>query len=147
MNEEHPKIVVGADGSDLSVGALRWAAEQARRTRADLVVVTAYEIPVTIFFTPTYTEMDYLRDAEAVLARTLEGAFGRESDVPVQTELVQARPAHALTEAAKGAQLLVIGSHGHGEIFPGMHLGSVASYCVHHAPCPVLVYRGAETGR
>ena len=40
----------------------------------------------------------------------------------------------------------MIGSHGRGEL-PGMHLGSVASYCVHHAPCPVVVIRGAHTGR
>ena len=28
-----------------------------------------------------------------------------------------------------------------------MHLGSVATFCVHHAPCPVLVFRGLHTGR
>ncbi|MGH4010822.1 MAG: universal stress protein [Pseudonocardiaceae bacterium] len=40
----------------------------------------------------------------------------------------------------------MIGSHRQGEL-PGMHLGSVASYCVHHAPCPVVVVRGLHTGR
>ena len=39
-----------------------------------------------------------------------------------------------------GADMLVIGSRGEGEL-PGMHLGSTASYCVHHAPCPVVVLR------
>jgi nucleotide-binding universal stress UspA family protein len=56
------------------------------------------------------------------------------------------RPAHALTDAAAEADLLVVGSHGRGEL-PGMHLGSVAGYCVHHAPCPVLVYRVSAVGR
>jgi nucleotide-binding universal stress UspA family protein len=54
----------------------------------------------------------------------------------------QGRPARVLTHLAEGADLLVVGSHGRGEL-PGMHLGSVASYCAHHAPCPVVVLRGA----
>ena len=139
-------IVVGADGSDLSVQAIRWAADQARRTQARLVVVTGYEIPWTIIVAPTYTEADYARDARAVLDRTVDEALGPDPDVPVERRLVERRPAHALTEAAEGAQLLVVGSHGRGEI-PGMHLGSVATFCVHHAPCPVLVFRGVHTGR
>jgi nucleotide-binding universal stress UspA family protein len=141
-----PVIVVGADGSDLSVQAVRWAADQARRTQASLVVVTGYEIPWTIIVAPTYTEADYARDAQALLDHTVDEALGAEPDVPVERRLVQRRPAHALTEAAEGAQLLVVGSHGRGEI-PGMHLGSVATFCVHHAPCPVLVFRGVHTGR
>ena len=139
-------IVVGADGSDLSVQAVRWAADQARRTQASLVVVTGYEVPWTIIVAPTYTEADYARDARAVLDRTVDEALGPDPDVHVERRLVERRPAHALTEAAEGAQLLVVGSHGRGEI-PGMHLGSVATFCVHHAPCPVLVFRGAHTGR
>lgn len=139
-------IVVGADGSDLSVQAVRWAADQARRTQASLVVVTGYEVPWTIIVAPTYTEADYARDARAVLDRAVDEALGPDPDVPVERRLVERRPAHALTEAAEGAQLLVVGSHGRGEI-PGMHLGSVATFCVHHAPCPVLVFRGVHTGR
>ena len=115
-------------------------------TGADLLAVTGYEIPWTIIVAPTYTEADYVRDAMEVLNRGVAEALGPEPGVHVEKRLVQKRPAHALTEAAVGAQLLVIGSHGRGEL-PGMDLGSVASFCVHHAPCPVLVFRGAHTGR
>jgi nucleotide-binding universal stress UspA family protein len=142
---DSPVIVVGADGSDLSIQAMRWAASQAALTGARLVAVTGYEIPFTILLVPTYTEADYARDAQALLDHTVDEALGAESPVPVERRLVKRRPAHALTEAAIGAQLLVVGSHGRGEI-PGMHLGSVATYCVHHAPCPVLVFRAAHTG-
>lgn len=45
-------------------------------------------------------------------------------------------------QAAKG--FLVVGSHGYGAL-PGMHLGSVATNCVHNAPCPVLVHRTHES--
>jgi len=141
-----PVIVVGADGSDLSIDALRWAADQARLTGARLVVVTGYEPPVTIMIVPTWTEEDYALEAEKALEHTVVAALGVNPDVPVERRLVQRRPAHALTEAARGASLLVVGSHGRGEL-PGMHLGSVAGYCVHHAPCPVLVLRRATNGR
>ena len=141
-----PTIVVGADGSELSVRSLRWAADQARLTRARLVVVTGWETPLTIWVVPTWTEEDYAVRAEEVLDRTITEALGEEPDVPVERRLVRHRPAQALTEAAEGASLLVVGSHGRGEL-PGMHLGSVATYCVHHAPCPVLVFRGERTGR
>ena len=69
-------------------------------------------------------------------------------DVPVSAEVLQERPALALTGMAqtRSADLLVIGSHGKGEL-AGLHLGSVAGYCVHHAPCPVLIYRTKSTGR
>jgi nucleotide-binding universal stress UspA family protein len=73
-------------------------------------------------------------------------ALGPEPGVHVEKYLVQGRPARALAEAAEGAELLVTGSHGRGEL-PGMHLGSAASYCVHHAPCLVAVVRGRHTGR
>jgi nucleotide-binding universal stress UspA family protein len=141
-----PFIVVGTDGSALSVQGLRWAADQARLTGARLVAVTGYEPPMTIMLVPTWTEEDYAMEAEAALERTIVEALGEEPDVSVERRLVQRRPAHALTEAAEGAALLVVGSHGRGEL-PGMHLGSVATYCVHHAPCPVLVFRGEHTGR
>jgi nucleotide-binding universal stress UspA family protein len=141
-----PLVVVGVDGSALSVEALRWAADHARRIGGRLLAVTGFEVPWTIFFAPTATEADYAKAAREVLDATVTEALGEDPGVPVEKHLAQNRPAHALTEACAGATLLVVGSHGRGEL-PGMHLGSVAGYCVHHAPCPVLVFRGEHTGR
>jgi nucleotide-binding universal stress UspA family protein len=146
LNNAPPLIVVGIDGSDLSKGALAWAAEHARHLGGEVLAVTGYEVPWTIFLAPTATEADYQEAARVVLEETVAEFRADHPDVPVRSSLVQARPAHALTEAAGSAQLLVVGSHGRGEL-PGMHLGSVAGFCVHHAPCPVLVFRGAHTGR
>ncbi len=145
-DDGRPAIVVGADGTELSIKAVRWAAQQAGLTGADLVAVTAFEIPATILVVPTYTEADYVRDAQVILDRTVDEALGTEPDVHVERQLSQDHPAQALTRAADGAQLLVVGSHGRKE-FPRMHLGSVATYCVHHAPCPVLVFREPDSGR
>jgi nucleotide-binding universal stress UspA family protein len=145
-NNEVPLVVVGADGSELGVAAIRWAAEHARRVGGRLRVVTAYEVPGMIFFAPTARESEYEDAAKQALARSVAEALGEAPDLPVEELVLAHRPAHALTEAADGAALLVVGSHGRGQL-PGMHLGSVASYCVHHAPCPVLVYRTATSGR
>ncbi len=133
-----PFIVAGADGSEASVKAVRWGLEQARLIGGRLVVVTAFNIPWTIMITPTYTDDDYARDAQEMLDRTVAEAIGDDPGVPVSTELLQMRPALGLTFAARGAELLVVGGKGHGAL-PGIHLGSVANYCVHHAPCPVVV--------
>jgi nucleotide-binding universal stress UspA family protein len=141
--QEKGLIVVGIDGSDASVAALEWAFDEAGRRNAKLVAVTGYDIPWTIFIAPTYTESDYARDAEAMQTRVMESFRVTHPHVEVETRLVQRKPAFALTEAAIGADLLVVGSHGYGAL-PGMHLGSVATYCVHHAPCPVLVHRTGE---
>ncbi len=146
INKDVPFIVVGVDGSELSIGGLRWAAEHAHHIHGRLLVVTGFDIPWTIFLAPTATEADYAEAAREALDRSVEEALGSEPAVPVEKRLMRNRPAHALADAAQGAVLLVVGSHGRGEL-PGMHLGSVAGYCVHHAPCPVLVFRGEHTGR
>ncbi len=114
-NSDQPFIVVGADGSALSVQALRWAADQARLTDARIVVVTGWETPLTIWIVPTWTEEDYAVQAETAQLRTIAEALGDEPDVPLERRLVRHRPAQALAEAAEGATLLVVGSHGRGE--------------------------------
>ncbi|MCA1780901.1 MAG: universal stress protein [Dermatophilaceae bacterium] len=136
-------IVVGVDGSDESEAALEWAVEDARRRGARLRVVTGFDYPWTFIFVPAKDEFDYERDAQAMLDRTLEKYRETHADIEFEMRLVPRKPALALVEAARDADLLVVGGHGHGRL-QGMHLGSVATYCVHHAPCPVLVHRTQE---
>jgi nucleotide-binding universal stress UspA family protein len=138
-----PNIVVGADGSDASAEALRWAIRQAKLTGAEVRVATGYTLPVTIFVAPTYAEIDYERDAVEAQLTTIEKATQGLRDVPMTTTVIETRPARLLTEMARDADLLVVGAHGPGG-FRGMHLGSVANFCVHHAPCPVVVVRSPE---
>ena len=140
MNGEtaRPVIVAGVDGSEDSKEALRWAARQARLAGAEVHAVIAWQVPVTIYFVPSYTEADYRRDAEETLNKAVAEALGPDPGAPVITQFIQGRAAAVLIQEAEHAELLVVGGHGRGEL-PGMHLGSVATYCIHHAACPVTV--------
>jgi nucleotide-binding universal stress UspA family protein len=138
-----PFIVVGIDGSDQSVAALEWAIEEAKLRKAKVIAVTGFDIPWTINITPTYTGNDYRRDAAEMQAQALEKFHAAHPDIELESHLIQRKPALALVESAKDAVLLVVGSHGYGA-HPGMQLGSVATYCTQHAPCPVVVHRTGE---
>lgn len=135
-----PLITVGVDGSATSIEALRWAGDHARLIEGEIHAVLAWEIPFTIFVVPLAVESDYAGEARTALEKAVAEVFGDQPDVPVILRVVEGRTAQVLMNEAAHADLLVIGSHGRGEL-PGMHLGSVASYCVHHAPCPVVVMR------
>lgn len=138
-NEDRPVIVVGVDGSESSRDALRWAARQAKVTGADLHAVTAWHLPEIYAYEPR----DYEADARKALDHAVEQALGPDPGVPLVTRVVLGDPAPVLIDASRGAQLLAVGSHGHGG-FVGMLLGSVSQHCVGHAQCPVVVVRHRE---
>lgn len=74
------------------------------------------------------------------LERLIGEVLGEKSAVPVSTVARMGLPAPELLLAAETADLLVVGSRGHGA-FAGVLLGSVSEYCVSHSPCPVVVVR------
>jgi nucleotide-binding universal stress UspA family protein len=138
------RIVVGIDGSEASLGALAWAARQADLTDSVLEIVMTWEWPTSLgWAVPVPEEFD----PEAEVRRTLETAAGSVRDahpgVAVDAQVVNGHPAPTLVEASKDADLLVVGSRGHGQ-FVGMVLGSVSEHCVANALCPVLVHRVAD---
>ncbi len=135
-HQPQPFIVVGVDGSDCSIEALRWAASQAAATGAQLHAVIAWRLPEIYAYTPR----DYAADARAALDTALKTAFGDGLRDDVITHVVEGPAAPALIGASRGAELLVVGCRGHGH-FDGMLLGSVSQHCVQHANCPVLVMR------
>ncbi len=141
-----PLIVVGVDGSDLSVEALRWAIGHARLVGGEILAVLSWEIPMAFTPAPSFAGYEFESDGQRVIDAAVAAVAPEAGDVPIAAKVVRLQPRAALLEAADGADLLVVGSHGVGAL-PGLHLGSVASYVVHHAPCPVLVYRTATTGR
>lgn len=141
---KHPdgRIVVGVDGSEESKDALAWAARQAELTGATLQAVMTWNIPTAAYtaFGPVLTDYDFGAQADRTLHDTLREVLGEHPGLQVSTEVVESHPAPKLLEAAEGADLLVVGSRGHGK-FSGMLLGSVSEHCVSHSPCPVVVVR------
>jgi nucleotide-binding universal stress UspA family protein len=143
--EDHDRrIVVGVDGSPNGTSALRWAITHARRTGARIETITAWHHPPMIGYEHGRSPVMYDGEsvaaiAEKLLKGTVADIAGRQNQpVEIHTRVVQGHPAQVLLEAATGAQLLVVGSRGHGA-FAGMLLGSVSRHCVEHAPCPVVV--------
>ncbi len=139
------RVVVGIDGSPASIEAVRWAAGYARMTGADLEAVTSWQPPtgygagLGLGASFDTLEIDWPGVASSSLSEALMTALPDDND-SVKRTVVCGHPAAALLTAAKGADLLVVGSRGHGG-FAGMLLGSVSTHLVAHAPCPVVVVR------
>lgn len=137
-------VVVGIDGSPDSQQALTWAIEYAQKFDAPVEAVITWEIPVTYGY-PVSFDASWYDDlegrAQGVLDATLDAVLADKSRVNQHVE--RGHPAATLVQAASSAQLLVVGSRGHGA-FVGMLIGSVSQYCVQHAPCPVVVIRNQD---
>jgi nucleotide-binding universal stress UspA family protein len=136
------KIVVGVDGSPGSVAALRWAHAEAALRGAALEAVAVWQYPMMT----TMPAFGAMPDATNLSKQTEEHLLEilRENDiestpeVAVSVSVAEGTAASALTNAAADADLLVVGSRGHGG-FAGLLLGSVSHQCTMHAPCPVVV--------
>jgi nucleotide-binding universal stress UspA family protein len=132
------RIVVGIDGSPSSHRALEWAGRQAALTSATLHLLTTWHVPFSDPLSGIPDYPDFQADAEQILSHAITAVLGDPSVVPCTTEVLAGPPGLRLTQAAVGAELLVVGSHGHGE-FTGLLLGSVGLHCATHAPCPVVI--------
>jgi nucleotide-binding universal stress UspA family protein len=137
------KIVVGVDGSESSVLALRWAAHYGALLAARLEVVMAWEYPATFGWTSIAPDWNPADDVRQVLTESAQAAFGDQLPVGVQFEVRQGGAAKVLLDASPGATMLVVGSRGHGG-FTGLLLGSVSANVAEHAPCPVLIIHGDQ---
>jgi nucleotide-binding universal stress UspA family protein len=143
-------IVVGVDGSEGSLEALRWAAEEARLRGAKLVAVHAWSAPYAPAM-PGIGEPAALPVDRTVVQQAADEALEaslREAGVPregieLERAVVEDSPAYALLDQAKDADLLVVGSRGHGRI-AGALLGSISQQVAQHAPCPVVIVRAPK---
>jgi len=136
------RIVVGVDGSDHSLIALQWAVHQAERTGADVEVIAAWQWPASAGGFLPYENFDMSGVTRKAVDTAVASVVGDvdESAVTVRTTVAEGYPAKVLLDAAKGAELLVVGSRGHHAV-SGLLLGSVGLHCATHAPCPVLIVR------
>jgi nucleotide-binding universal stress UspA family protein len=137
-------IVVGVDHSPGAKEALRFAAEEARLRGATIHAVHAWQYGYIGYVGPegnvplVGADIEQLRAAaEAALEASVREALP-DTDVEIKLQAIQGTPAGVLVEASAGADLLVVGSRGHGG-FVGLLLGSVSQQCAHHAACPVVI--------
>lgn len=135
------RIVVGVDGSEPSKAALRWAARLAPGIGATIEAIAVWEFPTNYGWAVEAGEWRPDRDAETVLTETLDDVFGSDRPTGLVAAAREGRTASVLIEAGRHAEMLVVGSRGHGG-FTGLLLGSVSAECAEHASCPVLVVHG-----
>ncbi len=137
-----PRVVVGVDGSEASSAALVWAAEEARLRGCTLEVVNAWGLP-SLSYT-AYLPPDAFEDAAATAAAGLEEqivkVLGTVPGVAVVRTVREGPPTRVILDAARGADLVVVGSRGRGG-FSGLLLGSVSAQVAHYAQCPVAIVR------
>lgn len=138
------EIIVGVDGSENSLDALRWAAAEARLRGCPLRIVGTFTTP--IMSTGYEVAVPDPSDLEAASATMLDAAVeqvrsgGDLDGVDARVEVIEGHAGERLISLSRDAELLVVGSRGHGG-FMGLLLGSVTTYVVNHAECPVVVVR------
>lgn len=152
----HPVILVGVDGGEAGIGAVKWAAAAARNYGWGLHLVCAYSLPSFVASTMDggFAAIDeslvrasaeeVLDDAEAELERVsamaaVDNAVALlRDDLPVSRSVETGDPTTVLAEMSKDAAMVVIGKRfGHG--LADRILGTVSSALPPHAHCPTVV--------
>ncbi|MCI0141729.1 universal stress protein [Arthrobacter bambusae] len=137
------RIVVGVDGSEASIEALRQAQSLAVPLGAQVIATVCWEFPQVYGGYVAMGIDDFEESAKQVLKESLAKVFGPDLPDNVVSRVVRGHTRESLIEASREADLIVLGRRGHGG-FGGLLIGSVSSACVAHAHCPVLVVHAPE---
>jgi nucleotide-binding universal stress UspA family protein len=135
------RVVVGVDGSDSSLGALRWAAGWA--ANLDLGVYAVWVIPVGPYHEKLRLfETDGVPDESEALPtlRALADRVERESGADITSDVLIGQPGAQLVDAARDGEMLVIGSSRHGMLH-ALARGSTSRVCVTRCAVPTVVVR------
>jgi nucleotide-binding universal stress UspA family protein len=135
------RVVVGVDGSESSVAALRWALGEAEARGATVEIVHVWDAPAPVGPVSAVTGADVgqLEDgARDVVDEVIARAAGGEPTVEIERTTVPGGAGSRLLEAAERADVVVVGRRGVGG-FSRLLLGSVSERVARHAPCPVVV--------
>ena len=143
-----PAVVVGIDGSPANEPAIAYAFDAATVRGAELVAVHAWWLDVPDSVGLSWMSEESLQriaqEQKAVLSEALAGWSEKYPDVVVRRDVSRQRPVDALLAAARTADLLVVGSRGHGG-FAGLVLGSVSQGLLHRPHrCPIAVVHASS---
>jgi nucleotide-binding universal stress UspA family protein len=140
-------IVVGVDSSDGAKAALRFAVAEAKLRQATLRVVHTWQFGyigvkgIEGLSPVAGADLGELRRAaEVALDAVVHEVEPDPNGVAIQSHVSEGAPATVLVDESRHADLLVVGSRGHGG-FTGLLLGSVSQQCAQHATCPVVIVR------
>jgi nucleotide-binding universal stress UspA family protein len=137
------RILVGVDGSEASLEALRQAQRLALPLGAKVLANAYWDYPQVYAGYVMVGIEGFEERAGQILQEALATAFGDSTPANVVSSLVRGHPRDSLIEASREADMIVVGRRGHGG-FGGLLLGSVSSALVAHAHCPVLVVHTPE---
>jgi nucleotide-binding universal stress UspA family protein len=136
------RVVVGVDNCEHCAAVLRFAFDEAEQRGVGLTAVRAWQTPIGggpgDFVGAVYQRTDLADVERKVLAEPLAPHVDRHPHVPVRQILIQGSVGGVLTHESIGAELVVLGSRGHGG-FTGLLLGSASHAAIHHAGCPVAI--------
>jgi nucleotide-binding universal stress UspA family protein len=148
------RIVVGVDGSDGSRRALAWAADEARLRKWVVVAIYAYTIPPFLMASDVLPGVPAAPVTDPGLIERLEEAAEKllaqeieqvdSDDLTIEGRVVSGPAADALIQAAQEADLVVVGTRGHGG-FKELLLGSVSHQVAHYSPRPVVIVPARES--
>lgn len=133
-------IVVGIDGSAGARDALEFAVNEARLRGDQLRVVLTWQLPLDIYAAGGLAPVLDDGMAKELARKELDTVIQDHRDVVVELLVEEGSAAKVLIRESQDAELLVVGSRGHGG-FVGLLLGSVAQQCAAHAHCPVAIVR------
>jgi nucleotide-binding universal stress UspA family protein len=136
------RIVVGVDGSEPSKAALRWALRETKVTGGTIDAIIAWQYPTGTGLGSLPTDWDPAADAATVLNQTVDEVFADGRPEGLRLLVEEGNASKRLLDASADAELLIVGSRGHGG-FVGLLIGSVSATCAEHASCPVLVMHGS----
>ncbi|MEW2259544.1 universal stress protein [Streptomyces sp. NPDC047869] len=133
-------ITAGVDGTEESLAALDWAAREAVRRGLPLRVVHAWRYAEALATADRDTQHGWVSEGVREAVRTVAG---RHPELAVDVDVLEGGVADALTDAAAGSELLVLGSRGHGPVM-GFLLGSVGRQVIAETARPVVLVRAGD---
>jgi nucleotide-binding universal stress UspA family protein len=138
-------IVFGVDSSEGAKAALRFALEEAKFRQATLRAVHSWlfgyigSVGIEGYGPVAGADLSELRrTAEVALDAVMHEVAPAADGVVIERRVSEGAPATVLVDESRQADLLVVGSRGHGG-FAGLLLGSVSQQCAHHGACPVVI--------
>ena len=149
-SESASTIVVGVDGSELSLAALDFAFDMAERRGWSVRAIHAWEIPAYDIVAapsgpPPFDVEEFEASEQRAFAESLAGQRERHPGVVIEEVIAKGPSARAILDASADAALIALGTRGRGE-FLGALLGSVSQGVLHRAKVPVAVI-GPDEGR